>query len=255
MTGLIKEEILSVIKKIRFIVLTAAAFIGLIVMAVITKNKYWNDLTYFFAVQRYISYVFTPLIGLGLILSMYRKKYTRTSILQAEDHGMGRAACVISRFISGTVILVAGYVVMALFVILIGFVLGAHNTGVQIWQFVLRLATDCIASIAVYSASLFWLYLFAFPVVPVLVYGVLMIAVPQIAGYLKLYDTSLFRIVGFFIPKLTGDMAYADLVYANPGIVTAGVFLLQMIIPLLFTMLIFKLKKLKPLKTTEVQPS
>jgi hypothetical protein len=255
MTGMIKEEILSVLKKIRFIVLTAAAFIGLIVMAVITKNKYWNDLTYFFAVQRYVSYVFTPVIGLGLILSMYRKKYTRTSILQAEDHGLGRSLCVISRFLSGTVILIAAYAVMALFIILLGFVLGAHSTGVQIWQFVLRLATDCVASIAVYSASLFWLYLFAFPVVPVLVNGLLMIAIPQIAAYMNIYDTNLYRIGGFIFPKLTGDMAYADLVYANPGLLSAGVFLLQMIIPLLFTMLIFKLKKLKPLKTAEVQPS
>lgn len=255
MTGLIKEELLSVIKKKRFIILTAAAFIGAVVTAVLTKNIYWNDLTYFLALQNYISTVFTPLAGFSLILSVYRKKYTRSSILQTEEYGTGRVAGVMSRFISGSVILIACYAVMVLLVLLMGLVLGAHTTAEQAGAFAARLVTDCAASIAMYSISLFWLYLFAFPAVPVLLQGVLMIGIPYIAGSYNLYDIYIYRIGGFIVPKLTGDIAYADLVLANPRFADAGFFLLQITVPLLFAMLVFRLKKLKPDKEPEVQPS
>ena len=195
MNGLITEELTGIIKKKRFIILTAAVFIGLLVVTVITKTKYWNDLTYFFAVQKYISFVFTPAAGIALILSVYRKKYTGSSILQVEDHGAKRHAGVISRFISGTAVLVSYYVVLAL---------------------LLRIATDCTASVAAYSVSLFWLYLTAFPVVPILIHGITMIGIPLFFDYSGLYDNPLYRIGGFIIPKLTGDIAYKDLIFVNP---------------------------------------
>ena len=245
MNGLITEELTGIIKKKRFIILTAAAFIGLLVVTVITKTKYWNDLTYFFAVQKYISFVFTPAAGIALILSVYRKKYTGSSILQVEDHGAKRHAGVISRFISGTAVLVSYYVVLAVLVIFFSLVFGAHNNVDQIRALLLRIATDCTASVAAYSVSLFWLYLTAFPVVPILIHGVTMIGIPLFFDYSGLYDNPLYRIGGFIIPKLTGDIAYKDLIFVNPRLLIAGAFLLQIIVPFLFSMLVFKLKKLK----------
>jgi hypothetical protein len=51
--------------------------------------------------------VFDPLIGITLIISVYRKKFTKNSILQVEAHNAKRAEGVISRIISGSVIRIA----------------------------------------------------------------------------------------------------------------------------------------------------
>ena len=63
MTGMIKEDLLSIVKKKRFIILTALAYVGLIIFMICEKSEYFNDLTFFFAVNKYIFYVFDPLIG------------------------------------------------------------------------------------------------------------------------------------------------------------------------------------------------
>ena len=79
MTGLIKEEILTTIKKKRFIALALIAFIGAIVSAILTKNDYWNDLTYYFSVKDYMFMVFNPLISFAPRCALY---ISTPSILQ-----------------------------------------------------------------------------------------------------------------------------------------------------------------------------
>ena len=251
MTGLIREELQITLKKKRFIVLTALVFIGAIVTTVITRNKHWNDLTYYFAIQEYISRVFTPAIGIALILSVYRRKYTRESILQVEDHNSKRFVGVLSRFISGSVILTACYVVMAVFAVAFGLIFGAHNTGDQIAEIMFRLITDCAGCIAAYAAALFWLYLFAFPAVPVIVFAVTMFVLPYAFEYYRFYDNALYQTCGMIFPKLTSDIAFTDLVYTCPRIESVGLFIVQIMIPVLLAMLVFKLKKLKPAKDSK----
>lgn len=248
MTGLIREELLTTVKKKKFIVLAVLVFIGAIVTTVITRNKHWNDLTYYFAIQKYISRVFTPAIGITLILSVYRRKYTRESILQTENHHAGRSAGVLSRFISGSVILIACYAIMAVLSVVLGLVFGAHNTGDQIIEILFRLLTDCTGCIAAYAAALFWLYLFAFPAVAVVIFAVTMFILPYAFEYYRFYDNFIYQICGLIFPKLTGDIAFTDLVYTCPRIESVGLFIVQIMIPVLLAMLVFKLKKLKPAK-------
>ncbi|MBR2549193.1 MAG: hypothetical protein IKE92_04135 [Clostridiales bacterium] len=246
MTGLIKEDLLSIIKKKRFIILTALAYIGLIIFMIGEKSEYFNDLTFFFAVNKYIFYVFDPLIGITLIISVYRKKFTKNSILQVEAHNAKRAEGVISRIISGSVILIACYLIMALLVIILGLILGAHINAGQTGLLMLRLAVDCLAGVAVYITALFWLYLFAFPIVPVLVYGIEMLALPACFLGSDAVLSDIFKYLSWFFVKLNTDYIYTNLLFSDLHIIAVFIFLLQVVIPLLFTLLVFKLKKIRP---------
>lgn len=246
MTGLIKEDLLSIVKKKRFIILTALAYIGLIIFMIGEKSEYFNDLTFFFAVNKYIFYVFDPLIGITLIISVYRKKFTKNSILQVEAHNAKRAEGVISRIISGSVILIACYLIMALLVIILGLILGAHINAGQTGLLMLRLAVDCLAGVAVYITALFWLYLFAFPIVPVLVYGIEMLALPAYFLGSDAVLSDIFKYLSWFFVKLNTDYIYTNLLFSDLHIIAVLVFLLQVVIPLLFTLLVFKLKKIRP---------
>lgn len=246
MTGIIKEDLLSIVKKKRFIILTALAYIGLIIFMIGEKSEYFNDLTFFFAVNKYIFYVFDPLIGITLIISVYRKKFTKNSILQVEAHNAKRAEGVISRIISGSVILIACYLIMALLVIILGLILGAHINAGQTGLLMLRLAVDCLAGVAVYITALFWLYLFAFPIVPVLVYGIEMLALPAYFLGSDAVLSDIFKYLSWFFVKLNTDYIYTNLLFSDLHIIAVLVFLLQVVIPLLFTLLVFKLKKIRP---------
>lgn len=249
MTGMIKEDLLSIVKKKRFIILTALAYVGLIIFMICEKSEYFNDLTFFFAVNKYIFYVFDPLIGITLIISVYRKKFTKNSILQVEAHNAKRAEGVISKIVSGTVIIIACYLIMALLVIIMGLILGAHISAGQTGLLMLRLAVDCMAGVAVYITALFWLYLFAFPIVPVLVYGIEMLALPAYFLGSDAVLSDIFKYLSWFFIKLNTDSIYTNLMFSDLHILSVFILILQAVIPLLFALLVFKLKKIKPEKS------
>ena len=249
MTDLIKQEILTTIKKKRFMILTALLFAGAVFESVMTKGDLWNDQTYFLAMQDYIQTVFTPFIGIILLLSVYRLKYTRSSILQVEEKSLKRSQGVIARAVSGSVILLCCYVLMALFVILLGLILGAHLSSQQTVMLMLRLLTDCLAAAAAYISSLFFLYLFAFPAVPMIWYAFLTFAAPVMLN--SFIDSIVYRVCNIIFPKPDMDVFYTGLILSafrwECVLFLAG----QILIPLLLTFLVFKLKKLKPEKAQE----
>ena len=248
MSELIKEELLGTIRKKRFIILTALAFISAVVFVFIWKEDFWTDLVYLSAIDGYLFYAFNALAGSILILSAYRKKYTRSSILQVEEKGAKRYEGVLSRFISGSVILIGCYLVFAIIFLILGLVTGAHNTPEQIGSFILKIALNCLASIAAYSAALFWLYLFAFPIVPILAYVITVLLVPAaFRNYLD-YRSVAYCVLTYTLPKVTADDAYTRMVFSDPSVLNVVSFILEIAVPLLLTMLVFKLKKLKPLK-------
>lgn len=248
MSELIKEELLGTVRKKRFIILIALAYISAVIFVFYRKGDFWTDLTYLSAIDGYLFYVFNALAGSILILSAYRKKYTRNSILQIEEKGTKRYEGVLSRFISGSVILIGCYLVFAVVFLILGPVSGAHNTPEQIGFFILKIALSCLASIAAYSAALFWLYLFAFPIVPILGYVLSMMLVPAAFKDYLVYDSVAYAVLTYIIPKVTADDAYTHLVLADPKVMNAISFMLEIAVPLLLTVLVFNLKKLKPLK-------
>lgn len=256
MTGLIREDVISTISKKRFIILTALAFAGAVVSAVITRNGHWNDLTYFFGIQKYITDYFDPLIGTALILSVYRRKFTRNSILQVEEKGLKRSAGVLSKTVSGALILAACYLVMAVLVILLGLILGAHMSAAQTGQILLRLLLDCLAAVVIYIAALFFLYLFAFPLVPVIVYVTLMtFAVQFYHNVFGMFANNIYLICCFIDPKINADNTYTLLLLSGIRLENILIFPVQAAVPLLLSLLVFRLKKLKPLKKDKNEPA
>ena len=249
MTELIKEEILTTVKKKRFVILTALLFILAIVETALSKADPWNDLVYFFAMQDYIQTAFTPIMGLILILSVYRKKYTRTSILQVEEKGLRRSQGVIARTVSGSVILLCCYVLMALFIIVLGLIFGAHLSSQQTGMLMLRLLTDFLAAVATYAGSLFFLYLFAFPAFPMVWYCFFTFAAYLMLG--SFVNSIIYRVCNIIIPKPDMDVFYTGLVMSSFRCECLLFLMGQILIPLLLTILVFKLKKLKEKKAPE----
>jgi len=243
MAGMIKEEILTTIKKKRFIILMALVFIGALVMTVITKNGHWNDQTFLFAMLKYIANYFNPAVGLILIFSVYRRKYTRSSIEQVEERGVKRSAGVIARAIAGSIIIWVCYSLMVLFILLLGLVFGANNSGMQIAVIATKLGLDCIAAITAYVVSLFWLYLFAFPIVPWLVDFILIFFMPWFFVAIESYSNILFRVGAFISPKCGMDVFFTSVILANPQWLYLLACIGHIVLAVLLSMLVFKFKK------------
>lgn len=243
MGTLIKEEIFHIVKKKRFILFSVIAILGLIAVAISTKSGYWNDLTYYFAVQDYMLNVFNTVIGFALIISVYRRKFTKSSIELFEECGVARPLGVLARFISSALILIACYVLFALILIITGLIFGAHLTAAETGELVIRLLMDCLASISCYSIAQFWLYLFAFPVFPVIIYEALMLGAPYFFRFFGMYAIKQFKTACYVVPKILADNVYTGILLHNVSWFSFVLILVQMAVPLLLTMLVFKLKK------------
>ena len=248
MQGLVREEIFTTIKKKRFVILTVLLFAGFVAAVIVTKNKYMNDLTYLFKVRKYIFLLFNPLMGSILLFSVHRRKYTRTSILQSQDHGVKRGRAVLSRVWAGTVILFLGYLLLAVFAVLLSFILGAHITFDQFVQLMTEIMCNFLAAVTTYIVCLFWQYLFAFPLIPIALYITLIFVGPWIFYDIDDYANSAFRIVSFISAKCNMDIFYTSILFNNPQWYCLLVMLGHIVIALLFTMLVFKIKKLRDKK-------
>ena len=243
MSGLLKEEILTTIKKKRFIILMPLLCISAIVAAVMLKKEYFNDLTYIFGMQKYMTFGFSPFAGALLLFTVHRRKYTKNSIIQAEEHGAKRSAAVLARALAGCIILACLFAVALLLIIVMSFILGAHNTPAQLAQFALLVFTDCLAAAVTYVGVLFWQYLFAFPLVPILVYLAAMFAAPVVFMAADHYANYYYKYCSYAFPKLITDIIYTRLVLKSFPVLEFLILLAQAVIPLLLTMLVFKLKK------------
>lgn len=248
MQGLVREEIFTTIKKKRFVILTVLLFIGFVAAVIVTKNKYLNDLTYLFKVRKFIFLLFNPIMGSTLLFSVHRRKYTRTSILQAQDHGVKRGRAVLSRVWAGTVLLFFGYLLMAVFAVLMSFILGAHITFDQFVQLMTEIMCNWLAAVTTYIVCLFWQYLFAFPLIPIALYIALMFVGPWIFYDIENYANIAFRIVSFISAKCNMDIFYTSILLNNPQWYCLLVCLAHIVPAILFTMLVFKIKKLKDKK-------
>lgn len=248
MQGLVKEEIFTTIKKKRFVLLTALLFIGIIAAEIATKNRLMNDLTFLFKIRKYIFLLFNPLMGSILLFSVHRRKNTRTSILQAQDHGVKRGRAVLSRVWAGTVILFFSYLILAVVVVLLSFIMGAHLTADQFVQLLLEIMCNWLAAVTTYIVCLFWQYLFAFPLIPIALYITFIFVGPWIFYDAENYANIAFRIVSFISAKCNMDVFYTSLLFNNPQWYCLLVLLGHIVAALLFTMLVFKLKKLKDKK-------
>ncbi|MBO4449921.1 MAG: hypothetical protein J5777_05005 [Clostridiales bacterium] len=243
MTGMIKEEILTTVRKKRFIILTALLFAGAIVVTVKTKNYHWNDMTYYLKMQQFIDSVFDAAIGPIVLFSIWRRKYTRTSILQAEAKGVKRGTAVISRALAGSIILICCYALMALFAIVLGFVFSAGLSSSQMTELVIKTGVDCIAAVASFCGCLFWLYLFAFPLVPMVLDFLIMVVVADTFASLTQSPQTVYFVYMSVFPKCAMDVFYTSIIFGRPQYQCVLFCLVNAVVTLLLTILVFKLKK------------
>lgn len=245
MGGILKEEIFTTIKKKRFIILTALLLAGAAVMIVFKKNDYFNDLTCLFSEMEYINFVFNTSIGAILIFSVYRRRYTNSSITQAEEHGAKRSTIVIARAAAGSIILAVCYAVLALLLVILSVALGANFTAAQYGMLLTELLTDCIASVTIYTGVLFWLCLFAFPAVPMALYAALMF-VPYITFVENdILDNMIFKVCSYVLPKSGMDVFAASIVYGNPKWIHLLICIAYIALTVFLTAVVFNLKKFK----------
>ena len=243
MSGLLKEEILTTIKKKRFIILMPVLYILVIVAGVMLKNGHFNDLTFLFRMQKFVNMVFTPASGVLLLFTVHRRKYTKNSIIQAEDHGAKRSTAVLARALAGSIILIALHALIFLFIIVLGLILGAGNTGAQIGQFAVLVLMNALAAAVTYVGVLFWEYLFAFPLVSMLVYLAATLVAPYVYSAIDHYANSYYKYCTYAFPKLLTDVIYTRFAFHNPPVLAFFILLAQAVVPLLLTMLVFKFKK------------
>lgn len=248
MAGLIKEEIFTTIKKKRFILLTTLLFAGAIARMIYAKTGYFNDLTSIFAMRSYLNNAINPLAGAVLLFSIYRRKYTKTSILQAEEHGAKRSTAVIARAAAGSIILAVCYVLMAVLLVLMGVILGAHLSAARTGMFLTELFSDCIVAVTLYVGVLFWLYLIPFPFISMAVYAALFWLPYLLFIESDILDNIVFKVCTYILPKCGMSVFAAGLSYGAPDWIYPLICIGYIVLTLLLTILVFKLKKIKEKK-------
>ena len=239
---LFKYDFFNIIKKKRFIVMIGLVLLGALGMTIYTKVKFWNDQTFFFAMYNYIFYVSSWVPVAAIIISIYQKKFTKNAILLVEEHGKKRASGVMSKFFAGALTIICVNLIIMLWILLLGLCFGAHSTWEQIWMLALRIGMDCVAGIACYSSALFLMFIFAFPVIPLL-YLVFMVFVSVFFYYTRAYGVDGYVFAVFLDPKLTSDVTYTQLLFFDSELVLPILFLIFTVIPLLLSIPVFCFKK------------
>ena len=247
MFELIKEDLFTIIKKKRFIVMTAILFVAAVGFGIYTKIHYMNNVMFLVDMRSFLKYVFDPVMGIALIISVYHVKYTKFCIEQVEEKGLKRYANIVSKFVSGSVIIICVYALLCILMLFLGLVLGAHLTGYDTETLVLMLFWDCIGAIGLYALALFFLTLFAFPVFPAILYTAISIAAPIVLGRISWMDE--IRSVRFITAKCLSEVLFTGAVFGDVSVVLVIALIVETAIPLLFSLLVFKLKKIRVKKS------
>lgn len=244
MAGIIREEFNVTIRKKRFIILTALLFVAAVASEIATKMTLMNDMTFILKIHKFLMYLFNPLMGSILILSMHRLKFTRSSIIQSEEKGVKRSTIVLGRTIAGALILLVFYLLMFVLIVLLGLVLGARIPVSQIGWLLLKICTDWVASVTTFIVCMFFQYLFAFPAFPIVLYCVLMLGVPAFFElYFGLYSNSIYKYSTWISAEGAMDLFYTTSFLHYLKWSCFLVCLIQIAIFLPLTLLVFKLKK------------
>lgn len=243
MTELLKEDLMRILTKKRFLIPAVLTFVVALVMAAITKVKHWNDLTFFFGMQNFLLHGFNTVAGVALLIGVYCRHYTKTSIELVEEKGVGRTGGVLSRFLTGAGLLAGLYGLMFVWILILGLLFGAHLTGSEIGALALKMGFDLTAAVASYSGALFFLYLFGIPPFSIIWYVIMMYVPEFLFLRYKIYSIPGFQTYEYLVPKATADLAYTRALFSDTGVISFAAFLAQTAVPFLLSCLVFKLKK------------
>ncbi len=228
-----KKRLLS-LKRFRF--MSAALFIGAIALTVYTKITFWNDIMFTFRIQDYMLYVFNTAAGVTVLLGLYRLRFTRNSIEQGEINGVSRRGNVIAKWRAGISAIIRLYLVMAVLIVALGFVFKAQTTAFQLKAMLVSLVMDMTAAIASFSVALFFLFLTAFWLLPIVVYAVLMCVYPVFVNRLGVRGYTL------FVYTAAKD-AYSGFMLGRIDLKFIPVFLIYVAVSIVLSVIVFKFKR------------
>ena len=230
----IEKKRLFSLKRYRF--MSAALFIGAIAFTVYTKVTFWNDIMYTFRIQDYVLYVFNAVVGVTVILGLYRFGFKKNTIEQAEMSGCSRKKAVTAMWRAGNSAIFRLYLAMALLIVAMGFVFKAQNSVFQLKAMLVSLLMDMVAAVASFSVALFFLFLTSFWLLPVAVYAVLMSVYPILMSRWELRGYTL------FVYTAAKD-AYSGYMLGRLDLKFIPVFLVYVAAALILSVIVFKFKR------------
>jgi hypothetical protein len=243
MIELIKEDLIGILKKKRFIVLTALLFLAAIGNAVYIKIDYLNDVSYIINMRFFLKFFFDTLMGIILIISVYHLKYTKFCLTQIEEKGLKRYANIVSKFLSGSILLICAYTLMCLLILFLGAVMGADFSSYEVETIVLMMFWGCMGAIGLYALALFFLTLFAFPVFPAILYAAVTISAPIVLA-LTCYE-DFYPLIGLATPKYLAEVNFTKAAFGVSTLPFLLAWIIETGIMILLSIVVFRLKKIK----------
>ena len=180
MSKAIVNEVKHIARKKRFIILSAALFLWMIIWAVLAKRGHFNDHMYTIKMQEFLRVFFNPAVGCILLFAQYRRRFTKTLVKEADEKKLGSARLMISRWCAGVILLLAYYLIAYLLILLLSLILGAHCTGAQIWALTLSAFFAWILAVGSYGIALLFMFLIPFFLPAWIFYGFFAGAAPII---------------------------------------------------------------------------
>ena len=205
---MIKDEIIHIIRKKRFIILSALLFLGMIIWAIMVKTDFFNDHMYTIKMQQFIRIIFNPTVGCVLLFAQYRRKFTKTLVEETEERKVGSTKLVIEKWCAGVMLLFAFYLIAYLMILLISLILGAHCTGAQIQALTLYLLFGWILAVGSYGIAMILMFLIPFILPAWIFYGFFAGAAPIVLYNLDAPGFPLIKLIDRFLLSYYTEAGY-----------------------------------------------
>ena len=150
------------------VILSEALLIGCVIDA---KTTFLNYFVYTTEIHEYIVLVFNLISGATAFICLYKRNFTIKSIEQSEALGGRRFPIVLSKWISGTIIIFMQYAILGISILLLGKIIGADSPAMHIKALILLVFYNMVAAIGSFGFSMISFFLIPFPLVPITVYG------------------------------------------------------------------------------------
>ena len=245
MRDIIRDDLKRIFGLKRFWIMCALLFAGFIAWSINTKITFWNDLMYVVKVQKYMLYFFNFGTLVTVLLSQHRKKFTKNNIAFAGDHGGSRVKVALGKWIMGIGLIFVFYAALAILVLFMGLILGAHNSGDQIGVMMLSILMSSISTMGSYALCLMFQFLTAFPALSLVLASITVEILPILAdrwGFAMIPETmAAYNLLMYGQTRA----AFSGFLLGMPRFGFILLFLIYTAIGVLLSMLIFKLKREK----------
>ena len=220
------------------LILTMLAALGFVIY---TKATFFNGYMFTIRTMQFQLYAFNIIAGVSALLCMHTSVFTKKSIDLAKEHKVKSGTLVFMKWLAGALQIAFMYAVTLIFLLLLGLAFGAHNTAFQVKAIALSYFTGMLAAIGTYTLAMFFQFLTAFPVLPIIIYVLLMGAAPIV---LKAYGWPGFP--GLLYSEARS--AYSLILLGSPNINFLIALFFYTVPALLLSIPVFVLKKKRLMK-------